>query len=148
MLFQPPDKINPNFAYCGTAITVTKEFFEFRSVCFADCANPQTCRGRIMYVLGYFFSGYCAYKMFMATINFIFSRDPNRDPVTTALMLAVRWAFERRCIETGRVVYSTNAARSIANVESSITNQSQSLRCSLCKWQGQRFCHVLQLSWC
>ena len=42
-----------------------------------------------MYVLGYFFSIYCGYKMFMATINFIFSRDPNQDPVTKFLSIAV-----------------------------------------------------------
>lgn len=49
----------------------------------------QTCRGRLMYILGYFFSAYCGYKMLMATINFVFSRDPNQDPVTRSLDLAV-----------------------------------------------------------
>ena len=52
--------------------------------------GSQTLRGRVMYLLGYFFSAYCAYKMFMSTINFVFSRDPNQDPVTRVLTLAVR----------------------------------------------------------
>lgn len=52
--------------------------------------SPQTCKGRVLYLLGYFFSAYCGYKMFMATVNFVFSRDPNQDPVTKFLTLAVR----------------------------------------------------------
>ena len=63
-------------------------------ICFFTFTVYQTCKGKILYILGYFLSAYCGYKMFMATINFVFSRDPNQDPVTRILSLAVclKWS--------------------------------------------------------
>ena len=45
--------------------------------------------GRVRNSLGYVFSAYCVYKVFMSTINILFSRDPKRDPVTLGLQIAL-----------------------------------------------------------
>mmetsp|Transcript_6323 Transcript_6323/g.7248 ORF Transcript_6323/g.7248 Transcript_6323/m.7248 type:complete len:494 (-) Transcript_6323:127-1608(-) len=45
----------------------------------------RTFYGRIYYLLGYFFSAYCIFKMGVCTYNIVFSRDPKNDPVTKGL---------------------------------------------------------------
>ena len=42
----------------------------------------KTIKGRWFNFLGYFFSIYCAYKIFMCTINIIFDRVGKKDPIT------------------------------------------------------------------
>jgi len=51
----------------------------------------QTWLGRLYNLLGYFFSGYCVYKVFMSTINIIFDRTLTMDPVTRWLDIALRY---------------------------------------------------------
>lgn len=45
----------------------------------------QTWLGRIYNLLGYFFSGYCLYKIVMSCINIIFDRKSTIDPVSRGL---------------------------------------------------------------
>ena len=47
--------------------------------------RSKTCKGRFMGIMGYFFSVYCVYKMFMASINIIFQRERKTDPISKAL---------------------------------------------------------------
>eukprot|EP01117_Protostelium_nocturnum_P016449 TRINITY_DN6506_c0_g5_i1.p1 TRINITY_DN6506_c0_g5~~TRINITY_DN6506_c0_g5_i1.p1 ORF type:complete len:476 (-),score=102.91 TRINITY_DN6506_c0_g5_i1:1061-2488(-) len=45
----------------------------------------KTFQGRFFNLLGYFFSGYCIYKIFMSSINIIFDRKISIDPVSRGL---------------------------------------------------------------
>ncbi|KAK9761402.1 hypothetical protein K7432_013731 [Basidiobolus ranarum] len=47
----------------------------------------ETWQGKYFNLMGYFFSGYCVYKVFMAIINIVFNRIGKTDPITYALAL-------------------------------------------------------------
>lgn len=49
--------------------------------------SRETFRGRLYNYLGYFFSGYCVYKVFMCIFNITFDRVAKIDPVTRAFQL-------------------------------------------------------------
>ncbi|KRZ77341.1 Oxysterol-binding protein-related protein 8 [Trichinella papuae] len=49
----------------------------------------KTLRGRYFDCLGYFFSAYCVWKLFMATVNIIFDRVGKVDPVTRGIEISV-----------------------------------------------------------
>ncbi|KAH9503840.1 Golgi pH regulator B [Bulinus truncatus] len=51
----------------------------------------KTFKGRYFNVMGHFFSLYCVYKIFMATINIIFDRVGKVDPVTKGIEIAVKY---------------------------------------------------------
>ncbi|XP_003745216.1 Golgi pH regulator [Galendromus occidentalis] len=51
----------------------------------------KTIRGRYFNFIGYFFSGYCVWKIFICTINIIFDRVGKVDPVTRGMQIAVDW---------------------------------------------------------
>lgn len=51
----------------------------------------KTWQGRYFNVLGYFFSGYCVYKIIISTINIIFNRVGKEDPVTKGIRIAVEY---------------------------------------------------------
>lgn len=51
----------------------------------------KTLRGRYFNILGYFFSIYCSWKIFMCTINIVFNRVGKVDPVTRGLMILVHF---------------------------------------------------------
>jgi len=57
----------------------------------ARIAFSKTLQGRLYNYLGYFFSGYCVYKVFMATVNIILNRTLTMDPVTRWLGLALKY---------------------------------------------------------
>lgn len=48
----------------------------------------HTWRGRLYHVSGYFFSGYCLFKIIMSGINILFDRRASNDPITVALTIA------------------------------------------------------------
>ncbi|KJE95176.1 hypothetical protein CAOG_05654 [Capsaspora owczarzaki ATCC 30864] len=52
-------------------------------------AYSQTWKGRYFNALGYFFSVYCVYKIFMCCINIIFDRVGKVDPVTRGIEITV-----------------------------------------------------------
>ncbi|XP_026482016.1 Golgi pH regulator [Ctenocephalides felis] len=52
----------------------------------------KTWQGHYFNALGYFFSLYCVWKIFISTINIVFDRVGRKDPVTRALEIAVIWA--------------------------------------------------------
>lgn len=51
----------------------------------------KTFKGKYFNVLGYFFSGYCAWKIFISTVNIIFDRVGKVDPVTRGIEIAVNY---------------------------------------------------------
>ncbi|KAF4530164.1 hypothetical protein B566_EDAN001421 [Ephemera danica] len=51
----------------------------------------RTWQGRYFNLLGYFFSMYCTWKIFISTINIVFDRVGKKDPVTRGLEIAVHW---------------------------------------------------------
>ncbi|VVC96811.1 unnamed protein product [Leptidea sinapis] len=51
----------------------------------------RTFQGRYFNCLGYFFSLYCVWKIFISTINIVFDRVGKKDPVTRALEIIVHW---------------------------------------------------------
>ncbi|BFZ25528.1 hypothetical protein BsWGS_28567 [Bradybaena similaris] len=51
----------------------------------------KTFKGRYFNFMGHFFSIYCVYKIFMATINIIFDRVGKVDPVTRGIEIAVKY---------------------------------------------------------
>jgi len=48
-------------------------------------------QGKLYNLLGYFFSGYCVYKLFMSTINIIFDRKTSIDPVSRGIGIMLRY---------------------------------------------------------
>lgn len=51
----------------------------------------KTWKGKYFNFLGYIFSGYCIWKIFICTINIIFDRVGKKDPVTRGIEIAVLW---------------------------------------------------------
>lgn len=51
----------------------------------------KTFKGKYFNVLGYFFSIYCMWKIFMCTINIIFNRVGKKDPVTRCIEILVHY---------------------------------------------------------
>lgn len=49
----------------------------------------KTWRGKYFNVLGYFFSLYCLWKIFISTINIVFNRVGKKDPVTRGMEILV-----------------------------------------------------------
>ncbi|GLV42794.1 Golgi pH Regulator [Carabus blaptoides fortunei] len=47
--------------------------------------------GKYFNFLGYFFSLYCMWKIFICTINIVFDRVGKKDPVTRGIEIAVHW---------------------------------------------------------
>ncbi|KAH0541133.1 Golgi pH regulator [Cotesia glomerata] len=68
---------------------------------FLEAHDIQNARGRLEWAatwqgkyfnfLGYFFSVYCMWKIFISTINIIFDRVGKKDPVTRGIEIAVHW---------------------------------------------------------
>ncbi|XP_063223274.1 Golgi pH regulator isoform X2 [Bacillus rossius redtenbacheri] len=54
-------------------------------------AWSSTLQGRYFNFLGYFFSLYCMWKIFISTINIVFDRVGKKDPVTRGMEIAVHW---------------------------------------------------------
>uniref|UniRef100_U5EKS7 Putative g-protein coupled receptor n=1 Tax=Corethrella appendiculata TaxID=1370023 RepID=U5EKS7_9DIPT len=50
-----------------------------------------TLQGKYFNFLGYFFSLYCLWKIFISTVNIIFDRVGKKDPVTRGIEIAVHW---------------------------------------------------------
>nr|CAG4644822.1 EOG090X06XN [Leptodora kindtii] len=50
-----------------------------------------TWQGKYFNFLGYFFSIYCMWKIFISTVNIVFDRVGKVDPVTRGLEIAVHW---------------------------------------------------------
>ncbi|KAJ8667801.1 hypothetical protein QAD02_009464 [Eretmocerus hayati] len=50
-----------------------------------------TWKGKYFNFLGYFFSIYCMWKIFISTINIVFDRVGKKDPVTRGMEIAVHW---------------------------------------------------------
>jgi len=53
----------------------------------------QTWLGRFYNFLGYFFSVYCVYKIFMSTINIVFDRKVSIDPVSRGIGIVLRFLY-------------------------------------------------------
>lgn len=47
--------------------------------------RARTLRGRIFNFFGYLLSVFCVYKMLMSTINVVFRRNREKDPITNAI---------------------------------------------------------------
>jgi len=54
--------------------------------------SAKTLEGRYFNVMGYFFSLYCVWKIFISTINIVFDRIGRVAPITRASDIAVRYA--------------------------------------------------------
>ena len=51
----------------------------------------QTCQGKYFNFLGYFFSVYCTWKIFISTVNIVFDRVGKVDPITKTFDILVNW---------------------------------------------------------
>jgi hypothetical protein len=51
----------------------------------------KSCQGRYFNFLGYFFSSYCVWKIFISTINIVFDRVGKMDPITKTFDILVNW---------------------------------------------------------
>lgn len=47
--------------------------------------RARTLRGRVFNFFGYVLSGFCVYKMIMSTVNVLFRRNRDKDPITNAI---------------------------------------------------------------
>uniref|UniRef100_A0A6A7G043 Golgi pH regulator-like n=2 Tax=Hirondellea gigas TaxID=1518452 RepID=A0A6A7G043_9CRUS len=50
-----------------------------------------TLQGKFFNIMGYFFSIYCSWKIFISLINIVFDRVGRKDPVTKGMEIAVHW---------------------------------------------------------
>ena len=51
----------------------------------------KTCQGMYFNFLGYFFSVYCTWKIFISTVNIVFDRVGKMDPITKTFDILVNW---------------------------------------------------------
>ena len=51
----------------------------------------QTFQGKYFNFLGYFFSLYCVWKIFISTVNIVFDRVGKMDPISKGMEIAVHW---------------------------------------------------------
>jgi len=51
----------------------------------------QTWQGKYFNFLGYFFSLYCMWKIFISTVNIVFDRVGRMDPISKGMEIAVHW---------------------------------------------------------
>nr|XP_023015335.1 Golgi pH regulator isoform X2 [Leptinotarsa decemlineata] len=51
----------------------------------------KTWKGIYFNFLGYIFSGYCLWKIFICTVNIVFDRVGKKDPVTRGIEIAIHW---------------------------------------------------------
>ncbi|KAF6215255.1 hypothetical protein GE061_010007 [Apolygus lucorum] len=51
----------------------------------------KTWQGKYFNCLGYFFSLYCVWKIFISTVNIVFDRVGKKDPVTKGMEILVHW---------------------------------------------------------
>ncbi|KAK8402779.1 hypothetical protein O3P69_000835 [Scylla paramamosain] len=51
----------------------------------------STFQGRFFNFMGYFFSLYCSWKIFISLVNIVFDRVGRKDPVTKGMEIAVHW---------------------------------------------------------
>jgi len=51
----------------------------------------RTCQGKYFNFLGYFFSLYCVWKIFISTVNIVFDRVGKMDPITKTFDILVNW---------------------------------------------------------
>ena len=51
----------------------------------------KTWQGKYFNFLGYFFSLYCTWKIFISTVNIVFDRVGRVDPITKGMEIAVHW---------------------------------------------------------
>ncbi|XP_037072251.1 Golgi pH regulator-like [Pollicipes pollicipes] len=51
----------------------------------------KTWKGKYFNLLGYFFSMYCTWKIFICTVNIVFDRVGKIDPVTKTMHIVVNW---------------------------------------------------------
>jgi len=54
----------------------------------------KTWKGRLFNLIGYLFSMYCIYKMFMASINIIFQRVGKEDPITKMIHILLTYVLD------------------------------------------------------
>ena len=51
----------------------------------------KSCQGKYFNFLGYFFSVYCVWKIFISTVNIVFDRVGKMDPITKTFDILVNW---------------------------------------------------------
>ena len=51
----------------------------------------KSCQGMYFNFLGYFFSLYCVWKIFISTVNIVFDRVGKMDPITKTFDILVNW---------------------------------------------------------
>jgi hypothetical protein len=69
------------------------EVHELR-VGLAALVSAKTYQGRFFNMLGYFFSLYCIYKITMSSINIVFQRVNQMDPVSRTIQLVLVFVFD------------------------------------------------------
>ena len=76
-----------------------------------------TLLGKLLNMTGYFFSGYCVYKMLMASINIIFNRVAQVDPVTRLLTIALASGFRSQDMDLDIISQTISFALVRANLQ-------------------------------
>uniref|UniRef100_A0A7N8Y1M6 G protein-coupled receptor 89B n=1 Tax=Mastacembelus armatus TaxID=205130 RepID=A0A7N8Y1M6_9TELE len=82
----------------------------------------KTFQGKYFNFLGYFFSIYCVWKIFMATINIVFDRVGKTDPVTRGIEITVNYLgiqFDVRNTHMQPVIISLSFFYAISSSKSS-----------------------------
>jgi hypothetical protein len=53
--------------------------------------ESKTCKGKFFNLMGYVFSVYCIYKMFMASFNIVFQRVGKTDPISNIIQILIKY---------------------------------------------------------
>merc|ERR1711874_645345 len=87
-----------NTAQLKTDITALEELSRHLFLEAHDLQNmreriewSKTFQGKYFNFLGYFFSVYCIWKIFISTVNIVFDRVGKVDPITKTFDIAVNW---------------------------------------------------------
>ena len=73
--------------------------------------SSATCQGRLFNLLGYFFSAYCVYKMTMASVNIVFQRVNQMDPVSRTIQIFLVYFFDLSAVSFNICSNSNNKQR-------------------------------------
>lgn len=90
--------LKDQIGYLSSEIEALEEFGKYLFLEMVELNNMKdrmdystTWQGKYFNFLGYFFSIYCVWKIFICTINIVFNRVGKIDPVTKGIEIVVNW---------------------------------------------------------
>ena len=89
----------------------------------------KSCQGKYFNFLGYFFSLYCVWKIFISTVNIVFDRVGKMDPITKTFDILVNWFG----FDTDMEMWSQQLSFIVVRFET-VHNRASSMFMTLFRW--------------